>query len=209
MRVSGDAVVRGVTIRSDTAREEFGNVRGIRLRSGRNVLVEDCDLSFTDVHRSDGAIVMHDDLEAATIRNTRIRVDTDGVRAILAKNPSTANASKIKLENIDIFGRAADQSAVVIDGRGNNEFTGVCIHQSGRRRNGLRIIGSTSNVLRDSWIHVTGDPLVLNQAEVTRENVQIGEASSSDGDASCSQLRRSRLDPGAPREHRVGTGGDR
>lgn len=196
VRVSGGGVVRGVTVRSDEALEGFNNVRGIRLRSGRGVLVEDCDVVFTDVLRSDGAIVMHDDLETATIRNTRIRIDTDGVRAILAKNPTTSDSSRIRLENVDISGRAADSSAVVIDGRGGNEIAGVCIHQSGRRRNGIRIIGSTSNVLRDSWIHVTGEPFVLNQAELTRENVTVGEGSPSSGDASCSELRRSRLETG-------------
>lgn len=192
VRVTTDAVVRGVTVRSDRALEGFNNVRGIRLRSGRNVLVEDCDVVFTDVLRSDGAIVLHDDLETATIRNTRIRVDTDGVRAITAKHPSVPDTSDIRIENVDISGRAADRAAVVVDGRGGNEFTGLCIHQSGPRRNGIRLIRSRDNLIADSWIHVTGEPWVLDNAEMSRRNVNVGDATLSDEGGSCSELRISR-----------------
>jgi hypothetical protein len=189
VRVTTDAVVRGVNVSSDEAIEGFNNVRGIRLRSGRNVLVEDCDVVYTDVLRSDGAIVLHDDLETATIRNTRIRVDTDGVRAVTIKHPTNPDGSRIKLENVDISGSAADREAVVVDNRQRNEFSGVCVHQSGASRNGIRLVRSTDNRISDSWIHVTGDPIVLHDSEVTRENVTVGLAS--DGDGSCAEMRRS------------------
>jgi len=192
VRVSSDAVIRGVTVRSNQRIEGFNNVRGIRLRSGRNILVEDCDVEFSEVRRSGGAIVMHDDLQTAVVRNTRVRVDTDGVPAIIAKSPAHPlpdGAPGLRFENVEISGTAADDSAIVLDERESNELSGICIHQSGARRNGIRMIRSNDNRLRDSWIHVTGEPLVLQNSRTTRENVTMGKASPDDGNASCSELR--------------------
>ena len=195
VRVSSDAVVRGVTVRSNERIAGFNNVRGIRLRSGRNILVEDCDVEFSEVQRSGGAIVMHDDLQTATIRNTRVRVDTDDVPAIMAKNPAhpiPEGEPGLRFENVEISGSAANRSAIVLDERGSNELSGICIHQSGDSRNGIRLIRSQNNRIRDSWIHVTGEPLVLQDAKTSRENVMLGKATPDDGNASCSELRLSR-----------------
>lgn len=192
VRVSSGAVVRGVTIRSDAALEGFNNVRGIRLRSGQDVLVEDCDIEFTEVRRSDGAIVMHDDLRNATIRNTRIKVDTDGVPAVLAKNPAhprPEGTPGIRMENVHISGAAADNSAVLVDKRDDTRLSNVCINQSGTKRNGVRLIRSTNNVIQDSSIHVSGDPLVLFESTVQRENLTMGRPTDGSAGSGCAALQ--------------------
>lgn len=190
VRVTSGAVVRGVTVRSNVALEGFNNVRGIRLRSGRDILVEDCDVEFTEVTRSDGAIVMHDDLQNATIRNTRVKVDTDGVPAILAKSPAhphPEDAHGLRFQNVDVSGSAADESTIQIVGRADARFSNVCINQSGARRIGVRLIGSQDNLIRDSSIHVSGDPLVLLDSTIERENLRTGRPV--DGAGGCADLQ--------------------
>lgn len=177
VRVTSDAVVRGVTSRSTEAKEEFYNVRGIRLRSGKNILVEDCTIEYREVNGSDGALTLHNWLESATVRNTQIEIDTDDVPAILAKSPAESfdpESSQLRFENVEIFGKAANRAAVEIDERSGAEFSGLCIHQTGGSRNGIRLFRSTENLLRDSSIHVTGEPLVVQDSTISSENVETG-----------------------------------
>ena len=190
VRVTSGAVVRGVTVRANAALEGFNNVRGIRLRSGRDVLVEDCDVAFTEVNRSDGAIVMHDDLRSATIRNTRVKVDTDGVPAILAKTPAhpqPKDGNGIRIEDVDVSGSAARNATVQINHRSDVRFSNVCINQSGDERHGVRLLGSKNNVIRDSSIHVPGDPLVLLESTIDRQNLRTGRPV--DGNGGCAALQ--------------------
>ena len=189
VRVTTGAVVRGATVRSTEAKEGFHNVRGIRLRSGRDVLVEDCDIEFTDVLGSNGAITMHDWLESATVRNTRIRVDTDDVPAIQAKSPAKevrSQGSGLRFENVQVAGTAANRAAIEIHERTGSVLSGLCIHQTGDSRNGIRLLRSSENVLRDSTIQVTGQPIVLvEDSTMTRENVQTGQFGRGTPSAQC------------------------
>lgn len=177
VRVTTGAIVRGVTVRSTEAKEGFNNVRGIRLRDGRDILIEDCTIEYTNVTRSDGAISMHDWLESGTVRDTRIRIDTDDVPAIQAKSPAEdydSDASGIRLENVEITGSAANRSAIEINERRGTEFLGLDIHQTGESRNGIRLLRSSENLLRDCSIRVTGNPIVVDDSTLSRENVQTG-----------------------------------
>ncbi|MFC7137890.1 hypothetical protein ACFQRB_18465 [Halobaculum litoreum] len=54
VEVADDAVVRGVHVRCDDATNGGANMRGIRLRAGRSVLVEDCLVEMMEVTSSDG-----------------------------------------------------------------------------------------------------------------------------------------------------------
>ncbi|NIR34699.1 MAG: hypothetical protein GWN73_01325, partial [Actinobacteria bacterium] len=71
-----NSTVRGVHVRCDAEPEGFGNMRGIRLREGTNVLVEHCLVEMLDVVGSDGAVVLAPWLEEATVRDTNIVIDT-------------------------------------------------------------------------------------------------------------------------------------
>ena len=188
VRVTSDAVVRGVTVRSTEAREGFSNVRGIRMRSGRNVLVEDCTLEYTDVVGSNGAITMHDWLESATVRNTTVKIDTDDVPAIQAKAPANevgSPGSGIRIENVRITGRAANRSAIEIDERSGTVLSDLCIHQTGGGRNGIRLLRSNDNVIRNCAIQVTGEPILLQDSTASRENVRTGRVSGGTGSMEC------------------------
>ena len=188
VRVSGPAEVRGVTVRCDRAPKGFSNMRGIRLREGRNVLVEDCTVEMNRVSGSDGAITMSNWLDEATIRNTDIVVDADGVPGILAKPPNDRRASdgdyQIRVQNVSISGSAGGSAAIRLLERESCLVDDVCIVQPGLTRDGIRCTRVTDSTLRNSSISVTGDPVVLNDATVTRKQLRtrrLGANASIDG----------------------------
>jgi len=175
VRVSGNSLVRGVTVRCDTERSNLENMRGIRLRSGRRIVVEDATIEMKRVPESDGAITMAAWLEEATVRNTTIRTDADDVAGVNAKTPADDEGSGpgISLQGIEVTGEAADGAAVAVADRSNCQFQGVCIAQDGEDRDGIQLSDSESSTLRRSTIAVHGRPLVLENATLKRRNVQI------------------------------------
>jgi hypothetical protein len=175
VRVSGNSLVRGVTVRCDTDREGMENMRGIRLRSGRRVVVENATIEMKQVTESDGALTMAAWLEEATVRNTTIRTDADDVPGINAKSPADEEDSipGITLQGIEITGEAADGAAIAVADRSNCRFQGVCIAQDGEDRDGIQLSDSDSSTLRRSTIAVHGRPLVLENATLKRRNVQL------------------------------------
>lgn len=175
VRVSGDSLVRGVTVRCDSTRSGLENMRGIRLRAGKNVVVEDSTIEMVNVTESDGAITMAEWLEHATVRNTTIRTDADNVPGINAKTPEETDGSGpgIELEGIDITGKAAKGAAIAIADRSNCHFEKLCIAQEGDDRDGIQLSDSDSSTLRRSTIAVHGRPLVLENATLERRNVQL------------------------------------
>ena len=180
VRVSGPAEVRGVTVRCDRAPKGFGNMRGIRLREGSNVLVENCDIQMEEVTGSDGAITMSSWLDRATIRDTNVTVDADDVAAILAKSPTDrpddvdadSDDYRIRVENVTISGSAANTAAVRLLEREGCLIDNTCIVQTGSARDGIQCTRVSDSTLSNSSISVTGRPVVLNDATVTREALQ-------------------------------------
>lgn len=172
-----NGVVRRVHVRCDAAPPEFGNMRGIRLNKGNDVLVEGCTIEFLDVTASDGAIVSSQTMDGATIRNTRIRIDTDNVSAILGKPPTEATDVALRCENVCIEGAAANASAIQVEQREGSTFDGVSIHQTGSNRDGITLVDSDDSVVKNSHICVTGNPLVHTGSEIRRENVEILDGS--------------------------------
>jgi len=176
VRVGGNGLVRGVHVRCDRAIEGFGNMRGIRLPEGAGTVVENCVVEFLEVTGSDGAIVLAADMNAATIRNTRVTIDTHGIAAILAKPPSGTNADQsLHCENVTIEGSASDVAAVRVDGRDGCVLDGMTITQTGSNRDGIEFAHSVDNVVRNSRITVTDDPLVLVDAKATTTNVYAND----------------------------------
>lgn len=176
LRVGDGATVRGAHVRCDTAPEGFGNMRGIRLTHGRDLLVENCTVEMLDVVGSDGGIVMADSLESATVKDTTIRVDADDIIALRIKPPAediVDRAAPIRCENVSITGSAARRSAVRVVDRQGAEFDNISIRQSGSARDGFHFIRSTDATVRDAYIDVTGTPILLDESDVRRRRVEI------------------------------------
>ncbi|MFC6733674.1 hypothetical protein [Haladaptatus sp. DYSN1] len=175
VRVSSPAVVRGVHILCDSAPAGFQNMRGLRLRNGESVLVEDCTIEMLDVTYSEGGIVIESLMESATIRNTKVVTSADGVPAIHAKTLENRDAdAAIRCESVTIRGDASDDAAIRIVDRNNCVFEDVSIVQSGANRDGFHLLRANNTLLRNVEIAVTKVPVVVDQSEFVSENVTIG-----------------------------------
>lgn len=172
VRVAGGALVKGVHVRCDRQREGFNNMRGIRLRTGTDAVVEDCFVEFENVSASDGGIVLPGTMDAATIRNTRVRMSADNVAAVLCKPPERNDGRQaLRCESVCIDGSAANTAAILVENRDGCVFDDVSIRQTGRNRDGIEVIGSDDGVVRNSKISVTGEPLVVVNSTISTENV--------------------------------------
>jgi hypothetical protein len=171
VRVSSPATVRDVTVRCDEAPSGFRNMRGIRLRHGESITVENCRIVMRDLTYTDGGLVIEPMMESATIRDVEIDCSVDDVPAVHVKMPRHGNAAaEIDLENVAITGDAAGGSAVQISDRVNCHLDGLDVEQSGADRNGIHLVRTTESILRDSEIDVTGDPLILEASQLRRLN---------------------------------------
>lgn len=188
VRVSGDAVVRGVHVRCDDSSRRLNNMRGIRLRHGRSILVEDCTVELVDVTYSEGAIILESLLESATVRDTTVLVDVDDVYALHVKSPARGNPEEgadpadrnVVFEGVSIAGSAANRSTVRVVDRDDCRFDRLCLHQTGPNRNGLHLVRSPGNVLSHALIDVTGEAFVLEQSPLEKINVTVADST---GDA--------------------------
>ncbi|QLG27383.1 right-handed parallel beta-helix repeat-containing protein [Halorarum halophilum] len=162
VRVGADSVVRNVHVRCDSAPASYTNMRGIRLTHGQDVLVDNCTVEMEQVTGSDGGIALGKSLASATVRNTEIRIDADGINAIKVKHavdPVRADRA-ISFEDVTITGTAADDAAIEINERTACTVDGCTIEQDGANRDGLRFEHGAEAVIRNTRVDVTGRPLV-------------------------------------------------
>jgi hypothetical protein len=187
VRVGTDSLVRDVHVRCDEARQGMENMRGIRLRQGANARVENCVVELHEVTYSDGAITVSPWLESATVVDTKITVDADEVPAVKLKSPVKPGGGepRIRFRNVRVDGAAAGGRTVEVVDRDACVFENVCIRQTGRNRDGFRLLRSRDSVLRDAAIGVTGEPLVLENS--TAETSNVATFSPTGNDASLDQ----------------------
>ncbi|WP_332897115.1 hypothetical protein [Haladaptatus sp. CMSO5] len=179
VRVSSPAEVRGVHVRCDASPPGFQNMRGIRLRNGDSILVDDCTVEMLDVTYSEGGIVIESDMASALIRNTTIITSADRVPAIHAKTLGDVVGSvdgAIRCESVTISGDASEDAAIRIVDRDNSVLEDVHITQSGSNRNGIHLLRANNTLLRNVDITVTSVPVVLEQSGFVSENVTINTA---------------------------------
>ncbi|MFC7098952.1 right-handed parallel beta-helix repeat-containing protein [Halobaculum marinum] len=185
IEVADDAVVRGVHVRCDDRTRGGVNMRGIRLRAGRSVVVEDCLVEMLEVTSSDGAITFASELQSATVRNCLIRVDAEDVNAIRMKSAANdaSRAGPFVCESLTITGTAGSGAAIEASDREGVTFRDICIYQPGTDRDGIHA-DHVSGEFLDSSVSVTGYPFVLNESNLSRRNVSTREgiAESSEGD---------------------------
>ncbi len=178
VRIRGDSHVRGVHVRCDRAPEGFPNMRGIRLRGGSNVLVEDCTVEMLDVTYSDGAITVSSQTEGATIRNTHVRTDADRVTGLRAKplvrksNPDAV----LDVENVTFTGTARDGAAVQVTERDSVTIHNVCIQESGESRNGIGLLDASDVRIADSYVDVPGVPIHAVDSAYITSNVETSNS---------------------------------
>jgi len=188
VRVSGPAAIRGVLVRCNEARDGIENMRGIRLRAGDDIVLENSRIIMDTVTSSDGAITCAEWLESATIRDNHVTVNTDDVPAFLAKPPvdgmDTQRSHPIQLRNLSVDGSADRGAAVRILDRSGALLHGLCICQPGENRDGISLSDTSETTVRASNITVTGTPLATDGASVVRNNLSL-QSTDTAGSSSC------------------------
>ncbi|WP_232702070.1 hypothetical protein [Halobacterium wangiae] len=174
IETANESVVRGVHVRCDDASGAGENMRGIRLRSGKSLLVEDCLVELLDVTTSDGAVTFSSELGSATVRNCQIQVDADNVNAVRIKEPEGGGSERgpFRCENVVIRGTAAGAEAIQAANRDGCKFDNVCVHQTGKDRDGL-VADNVGGEVQNTYISVTGDPISSVNSAITRTNVDM------------------------------------
>jgi hypothetical protein len=180
LRVGNNSLVRNVHVRCDVTPPGFENMRGIRLREGRNVLVENCRVDMLDVSGSDGGLVLAPWLESAIIRNTTVRIEVDDVTGVNIKPPAhdPGLGATVQCEGLTVTGGADGGAAVVVDSRDGCSFDNVSISQTGSRRDGFRFRRVNDAVINDSRVNVTGRPVVTMDSTVRQIDVTTHRAPS-------------------------------
>jgi hypothetical protein len=169
----GRAVARNVYVRCDDADAGGENMRGIRLRAGNDVLVENCVVELVEVSSSDGAVTFASELDSATVRDCSLHVDADDVNAIRIKSGAgSGTEGPFRCENVTVTGAADGGACVDAANRVGCAFRGLSIYQSGDDRDGIM----TDNVvgeLRDAYVAVTGQPLRFENSDISQSNVAL------------------------------------
>ncbi len=188
VEVDDDAIVRGVHVRCDDAEGAGQNMRGIRLRAGHSVLVEDCVVEMLEVTSSDGGITFASELGGGTVRNCLIRVDADDVNGLRIKRAANAESQHgpFVCDSITITGTASGGGAIQASDRTGLSFRDICIHQPGADRDGLHA-DYVDGEFVDSRVSVTGDAFVLTESRIDRRNVTVADGTADDdgGASSC------------------------
>jgi hypothetical protein len=152
-------------------------MRGIRLRSGRSVLVEDCLVEILDVTSSDGAVTFSTELEAAVVRNCRLRVDADGVNAIRVKSGVNGDRrGPFRCENIQIDGKAENGASIQLADAHECTLKGISIHHPGTGRDGI-VADNVAGTIRDTSVAVTGQPFRFENSDLNRAGVTVDRIS--------------------------------
>ncbi|WP_255198805.1 twin-arginine translocation signal domain-containing protein [Halorarius litoreus] len=176
LRVGDNSVVRNAHVRCDAKPDGFGNMRGLWLRHGNNVLVENCSIELHRVTGSDGALVLADELEAATVRNTVIQVNVDDIEAIRAKSPKSKVAldGQCLFEGITITGTAGGGSTINVTDRLACEFRDLYVRQDGPNRDGFKF-NDCRALVEDTYINVSGRAFVTDDgSEIEQIGVRTG-----------------------------------
>lgn len=180
LRVGSDSVVRGAHVRCDRAPEGFENMRGLRLRAGADILVENTTVEMRDATYSDGGIVLAHWLQSADIRNTHVQIATDDIPALRIRDPNgDGENGRIRVENVTIDGPAGVGPTVEVDERDDCRFSNLWVYQSGDNRDGFFFDDSAATV-ENTYINVTGQAIrSVEGSSVQQNNLQIPQG---DGD---------------------------
>lgn len=162
-------------------------VRGIRIRRGRDHLVENCRLEIgEDAGDGYGGIVHHTAAGPASVRDTEVSIERDGMHAIDVGSDGGGQSSVPGgpvFRNVRVDGTASGGPAVFVRNRGHSAFHDCTVRQSGADRDGF-VFDSTSNcVVVDSDIAVTGEPIRRKDANVQTRNVETTDLDDPSGDS--------------------------
>lgn len=174
-------VIRDVTVRVDGIPDytPVGSrvLRGIWLKEGDRALVENCDVSLSNLDRSrtPGALVVNDQFGRATIRDCTFTTENVSRPAIVVKRPATEYDPDwmpsldrlppewgVTVENVSVQGSSPNTETIRVDGRNGCRFSNVAIEKSGAGVDGLFLRNVGQCVLEDGTMSTSRYPVVLD-----------------------------------------------
>lgn len=170
---SEGSYVRDATVVVDERPPEIHgvvNARGIRVRDRQDQVIENCDVLMSAAHGS-GALVLHSEAGRVFVRDTRVKVSTDGHNAIRAKSPSRGGDVGPVFDGVSVTGTAAAPDAAVVVDRPGTEFRNCCIDMDGGGQDGVVLTRCDSSRVADSTIDVPGSAVVTSDSTVETVNV--------------------------------------
>ncbi|WP_160135819.1 hypothetical protein [Halococcus salsus] len=193
---SENSYVDGATIEVDADASEAPNpdealnYRGVRIEMGHNytpvdVSIRNCEIPIRSAPRTGGAIVAESTAGHFEVENTRIGVDTDGVRAVLGKEPDGGSYDPPEkphsaiLRNVSVTGDATDKEAIKLIDRPDSVVDGCQIEQTGANRDGILVTDSSETAIHDTVLDVTGTP-VTREGSAGVDDFSVEDISSVD-----------------------------
>ena len=185
---SEGSTVAGTTVEVDVGEvggpngaADYLNPRGIRIESGRNsaesgqssggVTVRDATVRMFDAPESPG-IAVGTNSGDFTVESTRVRVDSDGSTAVIAKAPNGGQhydpppkPHSGTITDVQIFGESADGPAVWIIERPETTIENVQVDQTGERRDGLYLVRSPNCAVRNCTLLTGRYPVLIRPNE--------------------------------------------
>lgn len=175
-RADTEAVVRDVSVEMSDPQpaDAKGNVWGIWLHEGEGTLVENCEVSVTNLSSvgSSGAIVLGAEQGTTTIRDTSVRVDdsTFGIAATSPKESGFVIPSmeeppenwQLTAENVTITGNADRDVGVWIVDRPGCTLRDLTIDQGGTSRDGIGLLRSPGAEISGLSCSTSGVPVLAS-----------------------------------------------
>jgi len=112
------------------------------------------------------------------------------VHTLLTTEMRTSNPTDLILQftnecalwtDVTTVGNASDNAAIRVDTRNRCLFENLCVHQQGPDRHGILLADSEGNVVRDSVLDVTGEPIVLDNASARRSDLSTARGAGAGG----------------------------
>lgn len=145
------------------------NQKSAYIDKAPGVRVQGCTIRIGgNVPKPGPGITVHGPAKTATIRDTDIRIDADGIPAIyrsrrapFGKHPPSGEPRWVLLDGVRISGDAQGAAAIELEEAPNSILRGIDIEQPGRERNGVRLVQSHGCELDDVSVRSQGFPLVV------------------------------------------------
>ncbi|WP_220173449.1 right-handed parallel beta-helix repeat-containing protein [Halopelagius longus] len=195
LRIGGSgSYVKGCrfVVDTDNATEEndgeFINPHAVTWETGERGetggYIEDCDFVYESAPAKTAAAVWIDGSAGEmAIRDSRFRMDADGVAAIRADDPRDPRlgdtASKpwgVTLENVSITGSSSgSHPAVFVNNRDGSAIRDCCLQLTGNR-DGIYLRNSDDSVVENTNVNVEGEATTFAGSDVSTEDISHSDS---------------------------------
>lgn len=164
---SQNFALRGIVVEQGTARLPA---------KPAGVVIRNCDISVNENPARNAGIAGWGTARTITVENCRIHVENDGSRAVhqsgrntVGNHPSPEGDRWVRLENVDIDGSAAGDTAIQLVDASKSVLRNCRINNDGDNRDGIRLIRSADSTIDGGSIETTRYPMLMSFADTDKE----------------------------------------